>query len=134
MTKKFTLEDKKRFNGAIEHVEDINSNANAKSAFVDVDEKLLISEGEDKIDIDYIDHPVYSIRMLNSSCCWIYGYETGIIGSITVAVGMDLGVDINQSENSDKKEVITAMTGAGAFICSIFAGALSDKIGRKWVL
>ncbi|TIB94881.1 hypothetical protein E3Q17_04432, partial [Wallemia mellicola] len=124
MTKKFTLEDKKRFNGAIEHVEDINSNTNAKSAFVDVDEKLLISE----------DHPVYSIRMLNSSCCWIYGYETGIIGSITVAVGMDLGVDINQSENSDKKEVITAMTGAGAFICSIFAGALSDKIGRKWVL
>ncbi|TIB68016.1 hypothetical protein E3Q22_04437, partial [Wallemia mellicola] len=106
MTKKFTLEDKKRFNGAIEHVEDINSNTNAKSAFVDVDEKLLISEG----------------------------YETGIIGSITVAVGMDLGVDINQSENSDKKEVITAMTGAGAFICSIFAGALSDKIGRKWVL
>lgn len=49
MTKKFTLEDKKRFNGAIEHVEDINSNANAKSAFVDVDEKLLISEGEDKV-------------------------------------------------------------------------------------
>ena len=62
------------------------------------------------------------------------GYETGIIGSITVAVGMDLGVDINESENSDKKEVITAMTVAGAFICSIFAGALSDKIGRKWVL
>ncbi|TIC20267.1 general substrate transporter [Wallemia mellicola] len=26
------------------------------------------------------------------------------------------------------------MTVAGAFICSIFAGALSDKIGRKWVL
>ena len=26
------------------------------------------------------------------------------------------------------------MTTAGAFVCSIFAGALSDKIGRKWVL
>ncbi|TIB84010.1 hypothetical protein E3Q19_04471, partial [Wallemia mellicola] len=143
MTKKFTLEDKKRFNGAIEHVEDINSNANAKSAFVDVDEKLLISEGEDKITPyilfvcstaavagfmfgAYVLH--HDIFLINK------GYETGIIGSITVAVGMDLGVDINQSENSDKKEVITAMTGAGAFICSIFAGALSDKIGRKWVL
>lgn len=49
MTKKFTLEDKKRFNGTIEHVEDVNSNTNAKSNFVDVDEKLLISEGEDKV-------------------------------------------------------------------------------------
>ncbi|TIB65947.1 hypothetical protein E3Q06_04427 [Wallemia mellicola] len=129
MTKKFTLEDKKRFNGAIEHVEDINSNTNAKSAFVDVDEKLLISEGEDKI-------TPYILFVCSTAAVagFMFGYETGIIGSITVAVGMDLGVDINQSENSDKKEVITAMTGAGAFICSIFAGALSDKIGRKWVL
>lgn len=49
MTKKFTLEDKKRFNGVVEHVEHIDSNTNAKSKFVDVDEKLLISEGEDKV-------------------------------------------------------------------------------------
>ena len=59
------------------------------------------------------------------------GYETGIIGSVTVAVGDDLG---GEPLSSTHKEVVTAMCTAGAFVTSIFAGALSDRIGRKWVL
>ncbi|TIB77822.1 putative myo-inositol transporter 2, partial [Wallemia mellicola] len=129
MSKTFTLEDKKRFNGTVEHVEDVDSKSNTKPKFVDVDEKVLLAEGEDKI-TPYI----IFVCITAAVAGFMFGYETGIIGTITISVGMDLGVDINAKEHENKKEIITAMTGAGAFICSIFAGALSDKIGRKWVL
>ncbi|TIB74899.1 hypothetical protein E3Q18_02846 [Wallemia mellicola] len=48
MSQKFTLEDKKRFNGTAEHVEDADEKSNSKQKFVDVDEKVLMAEGEDK--------------------------------------------------------------------------------------
>ena len=51
--KRFTEEDKKRFNGTVEHVEDADGDAdldsNKKSKFVDVDEKLVVAEGEEKV-------------------------------------------------------------------------------------
>lgn len=49
MSKTFTLEDKKRFNGIVEHVEDIDNKPNTKPKFIDVDEKVLLAEGEDKV-------------------------------------------------------------------------------------
>lgn len=51
-SRRFTEDDKKRFNGTVEHVEDAqSSNSNAKSKFVDVDEKLVMAEGEEKVSV-----------------------------------------------------------------------------------
>lgn len=47
--KPFTEEDKRRFNGAAEHVENVdNSNPKSKK-FVDVDDKIVMAEGEEKV-------------------------------------------------------------------------------------
>lgn len=84
MSKTFTLEDKKRFNGTVEHVEDVDSKPNTKPKFVDVDEKVLLAEGEDKvhvalnrlttgIDTIMLDHTLHYIRMYYSCCCGVHG-------------------------------------------------------------
>lgn len=46
----FTDDDKKQFNNTIEHVEDVQSrNPNSSAKFVDIDEKLVMAEGEEKV-------------------------------------------------------------------------------------
>ncbi|TIC06037.1 hypothetical protein E3Q15_04468 [Wallemia mellicola] len=49
MSKTFTLDEKKRFNGTIEHIDNTDNHTNYKSKFINVDEELLMAEGEDKI-------------------------------------------------------------------------------------
>ncbi|TIA76222.1 hypothetical protein E3P91_00166 [Wallemia ichthyophaga] len=123
----FTDDDKKQFNNTIEHVEDVQSRKpNTSAKFVDIDEKLVVAEGEEKITLYII-----FVCITAAVAGFMFGYETGIIGSITVSIGTSLN---NVPLSSNHKEVITAMTTAGAFISSLFAGALSDRIGRKWVL
>lgn len=51
MSKTFTLDEKKRFNGTVEHIDNIDIKANAKSKFINVDEDLLMAEGEDKVGV-----------------------------------------------------------------------------------
>lgn len=49
MSKTFTLDEKKRFNGTIEHIDNTDNHTNDKSKFINVDEELLMAEGEDKV-------------------------------------------------------------------------------------
>ena len=47
--KRFTEDDKKRFNGTVEHVEDADADSRKKLQFVDVDEQLVVAEGEERV-------------------------------------------------------------------------------------
>ncbi|TIA92803.1 hypothetical protein E3P81_01236 [Wallemia ichthyophaga] len=148
--KPFTEEDKRRFNGAAEHVENVdNSNPKSKK-FVDVDDKIVMAEGEEKVTLyivfvcvtaavagfmfgSYLPHstdpsnPAQAMRLVLSV----------VLQSLLVGKNLHSMCSPclhRMLELMHLTEVVTAMTTAGAFICSLFAGALSDRIGRKWVL
>ncbi|KAL0939923.1 myo-inositol transporter [Colletotrichum truncatum] len=58
----------------------------------------------------------------------LFGYDTGVISGVLVVLGTDLGgKELTHSE----KELVTALTAAGAFIGAIIAGITADKYGRK---
>ncbi|TIA82914.1 hypothetical protein E3P98_01111 [Wallemia ichthyophaga] len=148
--KPFTEEDKRRFNGVAEHVENVdNSNPKSKK-FVDVDDKIVMAEGEEKVTLyivfvcvtaavagfmfgSYLPHstdpsnPAQAMRLVLSV----------VLQSLLVGKNLHSMCSPclhRMLELMHLTEVVTAMTTAGAFICSLFAGALSDRIGRKWVL
>ncbi|KAI8209224.1 Myo-inositol transporter 1 [Colletotrichum sp. SAR 10_76] len=58
----------------------------------------------------------------------LFGYDTGVISGVLVVIGTDLGgKELTHSE----KELVTALTAAGALLGAIFAGLTADKLGRK---
>lgn len=61
---------------------------------------------------------------------FLFGYDTGIIGSALPLVGDDLGHFLSYSE----QEIITAATTIGAIFGGAILGSLADKLGRKWSL
>jgi SP family myo-inositol transporter-like MFS transporter 13 len=58
---------------------------------------------------------------------FLWGYDTGIVGSALPMVGTDLGHVLSDGES----EIITAATTIGAIFGALILGTLSDKIGRK---
>lgn len=58
---------------------------------------------------------------------FLFGYDTGIISSILVVLGEDLG----QTLSSSNKELITSITSGGAFVGAVVAGLCADRYGRK---
>lgn len=58
----------------------------------------------------------------------LFGYDTGVISGVLVVIGTDLGgKELIHSE----KELVTALTAAGALIGAVIAGITADKYGRK---
>ncbi|KAF4431185.1 Myo-inositol transporter 2 [Colletotrichum fructicola] len=58
----------------------------------------------------------------------LFGYDTGVISGVLVVIRTDLGgKELTHSE----KELVTALTAAGALLGAIFAGLTADKLGRK---
>ncbi|TEA13156.1 Myo-inositol transporter 1 [Colletotrichum sidae] len=58
----------------------------------------------------------------------LFGYDTGVISGVLVVIGTDL--DDKELTHSEK-ELITALTAAGALIGAVLAGLSADKYGRK---
>ncbi|KAJ5698342.1 hypothetical protein N7462_000347, partial [Penicillium macrosclerotiorum] len=58
---------------------------------------------------------------------FLFGYDTGIISSILVVLGSDLG----ESLNGSNKEFITSITSGGALIDAVVAGLCADRYGRN---
>lgn len=82
------------------------------------------------IEIKRASTTVVLLTILTSFCGFMFGYDTGYISGALVVVGNDLG----KSLTSGDKELITSATSLGAFIASLFAGAVADVIGRKWIV
>jgi SP family myo-inositol transporter-like MFS transporter 13 len=59
---------------------------------------------------------------------FLWGYDTGIVGTALPMVGTDLGHVLSSGE----LEIITAATTVGAIPGALILGSLSDKLGRKW--
>ena len=60
----------------------------------------------------------------------LFGYDTGVISSTLVSIGMDLGHPLTTFD----KSLITSCTSLGALIASPVAGLLADRIGRKPII
>ncbi|KXH30483.1 myo-inositol transporter [Colletotrichum salicis] len=58
----------------------------------------------------------------------LFGYDTGVISGVLVVIGKDLD---NKELTHSEKELITAVTAAGALIGAVLAGITADKYGRK---
>lgn len=58
----------------------------------------------------------------------LFGYDTGVISGVLVVIGQDLD---NKDLTHSEKELITAVTAAGALIGAVIAGITADKYGRK---
>ena len=62
---------------------------------------------------------------------FLFGYDTGVVGSALPLVGNDLGGTPLSATN---QEIITAGTTLGAIFGGLILGVLADKMGRKWCL
>ncbi|CAF9942297.1 MAG: hypothetical protein ALECFALPRED_009648 [Alectoria fallacina] len=60
----------------------------------------------------------------------LFGYDTGVVSSLLVSVGKDLGHPLTTLD----KSWITTCTSLGALIASPIAGLLADRIGRKPII
>lgn len=61
----------------------------------------------------------------------LFGYDTGVISGVLVVLGTDLG---GKELTDSNKELITALTSAGAFIGAVYAGFTANRYGRKSVI
>lgn len=61
---------------------------------------------------------------------FLFGYDTGVVGSALPLVRDDLGHFLSYSE----QEIITASTTIGAIFGGAILGTLADRLGRKWCL
>jgi SP family myo-inositol transporter-like MFS transporter 13 len=62
---------------------------------------------------------------------FLFGYDTGVIGSALPLIGTDLGGEyLTYSE----QEIITASLTIGAVLSGAVLGSLADRLGRKWCL
>ncbi|WVW79044.1 hypothetical protein I302_101007 [Kwoniella bestiolae CBS 10118] len=89
------------------------------------DESLVKAEGEDKI-TPYL---VFLI-LVAALAGFLFGYDTGVVGSALPLIGTDLGKELTSSE----QEIITAGTTIGAIFGAGILGPLADRLGRKWSL
>ncbi|WWC87425.1 uncharacterized protein L201_002314 [Kwoniella dendrophila CBS 6074] len=89
------------------------------------EENLVQAEDEDKI-------TPYLVFLIAVAALggFLFGYDTGVVGSALPLVGTDLGKVLSSSE----QEIITAGTTVGAILGAAILGPLADKIGRKWSL
>ncbi|KAK9382454.1 general substrate transporter [Kockiozyma suomiensis] len=72
---------------------------------------------------------VFLLTILVSFSGFLFGYDTGYISGALTSIGIDLGHELSDGDES----FITSATSLGALLGGIIAGTLADVLGRKWV-
>ncbi|WWC67425.1 uncharacterized protein I206_101333 [Kwoniella pini CBS 10737] len=106
----------------VEHVEWRKKDNQADLA----DESLVQAEDEDKV-------TPYLIFLILVAALggFLFGYDTGVVGSALPLVGTDLG---GKALSSSEQEIVTAGTTIGAIFGAAILGPMADRLGRKWSL
>ncbi|QMW35557.1 hypothetical protein G4B84_011048 [Aspergillus flavus NRRL3357] len=91
------------------------------------DEDLVSIALDDSIEETHPGKAVWLIVCAVSMGGFLFGYDTGVISSVLVNLGSDLGKPLSSNE----QELITSITSGGALIGSVAAGMTADKYGRK---
>ncbi len=73
-------------------------------------------------------YPVWLVALTAAIGGLLFGYDTGVISGVLVVLGTDLYGKLLTDSN---KELITAITSAGAFVGAFITGFTADKFGRK---
>lgn len=74
---------------------------------------------------------VWTLTLVSSISGFLFGYDTGYISSVLVAIGTELG---GAELSIKQREYISSATSFGALVASLFAGALADAVGRKFAI
>jgi SP family myo-inositol transporter-like MFS transporter 13 len=74
---------------------------------------------------------VWGLTGISAISGMLFGYDTGAINTVLVQTGTDIGGALL---TSGEKELITSALSVGAIFGAIFAGYLSDRLGRKRTL
>ncbi|GAB7351808.1 hypothetical protein MBLNU459_g2377t4 [Dothideomycetes sp. NU459] len=82
---------------------------------------------DDSIEQTEVGKKTWLIAIIVSLGGFLFGYDTGVISSVLVTLGTDLGHTLTSSES----ELITSLTSGGALVGAVIAGLTADKYGRK---
>ncbi|KAM5540670.1 hypothetical protein V8D89_005701 [Ganoderma adspersum] len=92
----------------------------------EISEAMVVAEGEERTTVF-----IWLLVFCASISGLLFGYDTGVISGVLVTIGGDLGP---AELSSGQKELITSSTTLGAIFGGLFAGMLTDFLGRKPVL
>ncbi|KAK9459238.1 general substrate transporter [Lipomyces oligophaga] len=91
---------------------------------------LNVAEQLDSIEYKYGGAYVWYIAASAAVGGLLFGYDLIVISGVLVMIGDDLHVDIN----SNRQELLTSITSAGAFLSALAAGLVLDRVGRRFVI
>ena len=76
---------------------------------------------------------VFCVYILSITAGLLQGYQVGIIAGLELFI-KDEYKDMAEKVESHERELFVSLFSLGAAFSSLFAGSISDYIGRKWVI
>ncbi|KAJ5370273.1 general substrate transporter [Penicillium cataractarum] len=98
-------------------------------------------DGPQALELEHVEQTPFYTPLYSRKYVWtcvlsasiggiLFGYDTGVISSALVLFHSDLGHPLDNSE----KQLLTSLTGGGAFVGALLAALVTDAVGRKMVI